>query len=117
MRDPVLGLFFFFFFSVCPSLKRCVRQCGIIGEWKGENLISERDIIREADCRKGSSLFHPVYFQNRNAKVLWSYHLRASYYLNGVLPLLARNGHGGAVTACPLLGVKRKTSARSEYFV
>jgi len=25
-------------------------------------------------------------------------------------------GHGGAVTACPLLGVKRKTSARSEYF-
>jgi hypothetical protein len=29
---------------------------------------------------------------------------------------LARNGHGGAVTACPLLGVKRKTSARSEYF-
>jgi len=31
-------------------------------------------------------------------------------------PLVARNGHGGAVTECPLLGVKRKTSARSEYF-
>src|SRR5712691_2964063 len=29
---------------------------------------------------------------------------------------MARNGHGGAVTACPLLRVKRKTSARSEYF-
>jgi len=28
----------------------------------------------------------------------------------------ARNGHGGAVAACPLLGVERKTSARSEYF-
>jgi hypothetical protein len=29
---------------------------------------------------------------------------------------IGTNGHGGAVTACPLLGVERKTSARGEYF-
>jgi hypothetical protein len=29
---------------------------------------------------------------------------------------LARNGHGGAVTACLLSGAKQKTSALSEYF-
>jgi hypothetical protein len=29
---------------------------------------------------------------------------------------MARNGHGGAVTACLLSGAKRKTSARDEYF-
>jgi hypothetical protein len=32
------------------------------------------------------------------------------------LLLLARNGHGGAVTACLLSGAKRKTSTRDEYF-
>jgi hypothetical protein len=30
--------------------------------------------------------------------------------------ILARNGHGGAVTACLLLEAKQKTSALSEYF-
>jgi hypothetical protein len=30
--------------------------------------------------------------------------------------LLARYGHGGAVTACLLSGAKRKASTRDEYF-
>jgi hypothetical protein len=29
---------------------------------------------------------------------------------------MARNGHGGAVTACLLSGAKRKASTRDEYF-
>src|ERR1700722_6724578 len=36
--------------------------------------------------------------------------------LNPDFPLLARNGHGGAVAACLLSGAKRKTSTRDEYF-
>lgn len=42
----------------------------------------------------------------------WRYHL-----LRRMSPLLAaRNGHGGAVTACLLSVAKRKTSTRDEYF-
>jgi hypothetical protein len=33
-----------------------------------------------------------------------------------VMSAVARNGHGGAVTACLLSGAKRKTSTLDEHF-
>src|SRR5260370_17760280 len=140
--EPVCCLFFVSCASIGPTLKRgrkpiviCstrsgqndrsenyivrlwdLRQPRIIAECNAQTFISARDIIRQPDCPNASSLFHPVYFQNPNAQVLCSYHLTSSYYLNGVLPLLARNGHGGALTPCPFVRGERKTYPRNEDF-
>jgi len=48
---------------------------------------------------------------------LLKYLLSVGHYLSGTFATLsAPNGHADPIERCPLLGAKRKTSARSEHF-